>query len=911
MHCRQRKHRNTALAAFVLACLAAFGCRNGSVRVPRIDPTGQRIFAPAPSYTTLERPQFGWCPAPAYVDPPQAPPCPEGTVPPSEMVMGSPLAVCPPTACGPTITPAPQVPSGTIHAAPPPIVSGDATMLQVSPTRIIMQVGSEVVLLAGLCGGDGYFVTGEPVEWLLSGDSAGHFVEVGSEGRPCWSRLVGRAPKKLSGSYATGRTSSRAESLTRGTPDRNDDIWLLRGQTWVSVTSASEGTSRVTCLAPKVENWDHRTRTATIHWIDAEWLFPSPVVGRAGQAHTLATTVTRRTSHAPAVGWIVRYEIVDGPPAGFGPSGAQAVEVATDALGKGAVQIIGKTTAPGVTRVRVQVVRPPAPGDGLTRQVVGEGFTSVTWSASGLNVQVTGPPAAEVDGEVTYQIRVSNPGDLAASDVLVTDELPAGVSHLNSTPAGRVFGNRVEWNLGQLGPREARQLNIQCRVRAPGEIRHCVKAKSGEGVVAEGCAITRVASNSLELRMTGPPTAVVGQKVKYLISLTNRGKQPISNVRLVDTYDLGFQHSDQPSPIERPVGDMQPGQMLELAVTFTVVRAGQICHTLQITADGGHAATARGCLTATAPSAQQPRPAQPRPATPDTGSEQPRTPPPTQPQPRPNMSVQKTVQRQSRVGEQVQFRIAVTNTGNVPLDGVQIADQYPVAFLRPFEASPNYEIVSGQLVWTVDRIMPGQSVIKVVRCKCVDATREVCNRVTVTTGQGLRSTDEACLEILLPPEPRETGDEDEGRLPPIIPPRPPVEPRETEPVEDEIPVSGEMTLTVVSLSNPVRVGEKSKFSVTLKNDRKVSDKNVQVTFFLPEGVTLERLEAPVATRSSGADGRTIKLQPFAELRAGEKVDFMVTVIARKAGKYPFKATASSLRTAKPVSAEEDLTINVE
>jgi uncharacterized repeat protein (TIGR01451 family) len=783
-------------------------------------------------------------------------------------------------------------------------------VLQLSPSRMIAPVGSEVVLLAGLCGSDGYFVTRQPIEWTLSQDSTGHFVEVGSQGRPWCARLVGRAPKKISGSYATGTTSCSTEVITRGTTDPNDDVSLLRGQTWISVTSASEGTSRVTCMAPRVENWDQRKQTATIHWIDAQWVFPAPIVARAGQSHILATTITRRTNPAPVVGWKVRYEIVDGAPARLGTEGASVVEIDTDAFGKAAVPIVGATTQPGVTRVRVQVIRPPAPGDGLARQVVGEGFVTVTWSASGLAVAVAGPPTADVDQTLTYQVTVSNPGDLAARDVLVIDELPPGLRFVSGTPSGyRQFGNRIEWHLGEIGPRQARALTIDCVAQAAGEITHCVKARSAEGVEHEACAVTRVNSNALQLQMTGPPTAIVGQEVTYNIVLTNRGRQPLTGLRLQDTYDPGFRHSI-PSPIKRLVGPMDPGEQRQLEVTFTVVQPGQICHMLQITADGGHSAAQRACLTA------HPAPTGPAPPTvPQTQPAPQAEPEPPQPAAAAEMTVEKSAPTQSRVGEIVDFGILVRNVGQVAITNIRIADEYPDS-LQPLAASPGRQLVDTQIVWTVERLMPGESLKRFVRCKCVEANVNACNRVTVTADGGLQKEDQACIQIqaIPPPVVPQTEGVPPGQDQPMIePPVPPTNGHATPTEEPRPAASGELRLAVAALDDPVKINRKTRFSVSLENDRQVSDKNIRLTIKLPEGVKTPRITSrqPVELRSISADGRTLKVKPIAEMRAGETIYFTIEVIAARAGKYKFVAEADSLRSPETVVAEEDLTINVE
>src|SRR5262245_19060475 len=74
----------TAMAVLALLALAAGllfsgGCTN--YRLPRIDPSGEHIFVPG-STTAVTTPTsgggnclFGWHPKPAFVSPPDPPPC--------------------------------------------------------------------------------------------------------------------------------------------------------------------------------------------------------------------------------------------------------------------------------------------------------------------------------------------------------------------------------------------------------------------------------------------------------------------------------------------------------------------------------------------------------------------------------------------------------------------------------------------------------------------------------------------------------------------------------------------------------------------------------------------------------------------------------------------------------------------
>ena len=72
-----------------------------------------------------------------------------------------------------------------------------------TPARIVAPVGAEVVVLAGICGNDGYYAMNQPLEWILSNDSVGQFIEVGGiTTRPRLNNLIGPKAKKFDGQYA-------------------------------------------------------------------------------------------------------------------------------------------------------------------------------------------------------------------------------------------------------------------------------------------------------------------------------------------------------------------------------------------------------------------------------------------------------------------------------------------------------------------------------------------------------------------------------------------------------------------------------------------------------------------------------------------------------------------------------------
>ena len=273
--------------------------------------------------------------------------------------------------------------------------------------------------------------------------------------------------------------------LNRGTPTPADDVYLQKGQSWISITSPTEGTSHVVVWTPKEQNWDRRKATATIYWVDAAWRFPQSVTARAGQPQPLTTVVTR-ASGEPIGGWIVRYEVIDGPPAAFSAAAATAIEVRTDGAGRATADLVPASPSRASRRSACRSFAPARRRGDLPQMVVGQGMVGVQWTTPGLSVRALGTSAVTADGAIGYRVEVTNSGDLATHNVALSYTPPTGVSVLNSTPAAQVFGQRLEWRLGDLPPGTTSVVELNCRAAVAGSIRSAFAATSAEVPKAEG-----------------------------------------------------------------------------------------------------------------------------------------------------------------------------------------------------------------------------------------------------------------------------------------------------------------------------------------------------------------------------------------------------------------------------------------
>ena len=219
-------------------------------------------------------------------------------------------------------------------------------------------MGSEVLLIAGVGSADGFLRCNQRLEWSINPGGVGQFVDIGKN--DFVDLLLGdyNRPRLVNPVYGIGSTASRDEQVKRGPLAPAEEIAILPGQGWIKITSPVEGISSVAVTVPKIVNPAERTKTATIYWTDATWRFPPPAINPAGAKHVFTTTVMRQTNQCPSPGWVVKYTITGGPPAGFSPDGASSIEVATDAAGQANAEILQKSPAHGTNQIGIEVIRP-------------------------------------------------------------------------------------------------------------------------------------------------------------------------------------------------------------------------------------------------------------------------------------------------------------------------------------------------------------------------------------------------------------------------------------------------------------------------------------------------------------------------------------------------------------------------
>ncbi|TWU03549.1 DUF11 domain-containing protein [Neorhodopirellula pilleata] len=872
--------------------VSSIGCTN--LRLPAIDSTGSCLFAPLPTTTSLALPctdgrcsllsgpcrclgclgNLGCClSAPGFNFPNAA--FPEPVDPP---------ACADPTAIGSGVAGGPCVPGpgcgGDCLTGPPAVLYGSEITetkpcklpprgkrgcILMTPQKIVAPVGGEVIFLSGICGTDGYLQVGEPLEWMLSRDSVGNIIEVGDDDPGVLHRLAGISKaEKQDPTYARGVTSTKEVLITRGNANPNDDVKLEKGQTWMSLSSASEGTSHVTVLAPDSECWDQRKASATVYWVDARWQFPAPQRLIAGTAAELNTRVTSAEGSVPARGWKVRYEIMNPELATFaGTGGSSVVEVNVDDSGNAVATLEPVQGTSGNAVVNISIIRPGGTSEKMPDLTLGRGQAFITWSSPQLTLRAGAPEIASYNTPFDVFANIANPGDQDATGVEVRASIPEGVNVISSDAFAKVYPNSVIWEIGTIPPQQ--QLDLTLKLSSTAPIAIGFEARGDGGLAANDSVRIDIYRPSLVIRVSPEQQRYqTGDRVMYSVEVENTGDRPLRDVSLAAVGDTGMLHAEKGIRgvrNDKTGGPLQPGEVWATTVTFIPTDSGLRCVTFDATAAGGQQAQAQSCVTVINP------------------------PPPT-----PAMSVTVSPERDRLVvGDRVLVRGRVENTGSIPLKNVRATMSYDPQLI-PEQATidfPRNLDTPYLIAWTITEIPAGETAVLEAEFRAQSESPRSQFVFTAESTEGATGRDGTEIRIFPTTVPNEPLTAPPVLPPALTPPSIPGGPGTPAPSsQPSAPPSrfdsgannrrdGSLRLDVFQRDISPRVNDPIRYSISLTNDTDRIDNAVQLRFELPPGVSIGRLTQTTSPELGRFDraGNTILLQEIRSLKANETINY--------------------------------------
>jgi len=143
-------------------------------------------------------------------------------------------------------------------------------------------------------------------------------------------------------------------------------------------------------------------------------------------------------------------------------------------------------------------------------------------------------------GKLVYTIAYENVGTGAAANIILEDDLPAGVTFISATAGGSVSGRKVTWGLGALSAGASGSVGLTVAVKSPlanGTLLHNVTTIRSTKTQPLSDFYDVIVSSTAALKLTKTASKNIvspGDELVYTIAYENVGSDPANNVILQD-----------------------------------------------------------------------------------------------------------------------------------------------------------------------------------------------------------------------------------------------------------------------------------------------------------------------------------------------------------------------------------------
>jgi uncharacterized repeat protein (TIGR01451 family) len=307
---------------------------------------------------------------------------------------------------------------------------------------------------------------------------------------------------------------------------------------------------------------------------------------------------------------------------------------------------------------------PVAPGTPAARCSASDPTTVGGASDLSLSKSVDNASAA-IGTNVTFTLSVSNAGPSDATNVVVTDQLPAGFTFVSSAGAGSYTPGTGVWTVGAIAVGASATRTIVATVNAAGPYVNNAEVTAadqndpdstpGDGGGDDFGTATVSPSVSADVAvvktLTTPGPYIVGQAVSFNIVVSNNGPSPASNVAVADAptnLTLGAV-SGACAALPCTIPSIAVGASATITVAATVSADGAFSNAATATLPAGSTDSNPGNNTGTAGGATTPTA---------------------------DVAVQKTLTTGGVIlaGQSVQYQIVATNNGPSIATGVALND---------------------------------------------------------------------------------------------------------------------------------------------------------------------------------------------------------------------------------------------
>jgi uncharacterized repeat protein (TIGR01451 family) len=213
-----------------------------------------------------------------------------------------------------------------------------------------------------------------------------------------------------------------------------------------------------------------------------------------------------------------------------------------------------------------------------------------------LAITKTAPASVTICDPIPMAFTVTNKGTGTASNVKLSDTLPAGLT----TQDGKAS---IDLDLGNLAPGQAVSRTVVTKATKTGTFKNTAIAVADGNLKAQSEETTTVVTKPvLAIEKTGPKKIYLGRSMQYDITVTNKGDSPATQTVLTDSVPAnvtGVKATDggtvAGSQITWNIGTLAPNASKKVSVSYSPSAGGEFCNTAKATAVCAEAVSANVC----------------------------------------------------------------------------------------------------------------------------------------------------------------------------------------------------------------------------------------------------------------------------------------------------------------------------